>query len=236
MTDTQASPILLVEDDHKLAQLIIEFLQLNGFVVHHIDNGERAAEYIIKTPPQLVILDVMLPGMDGLAVCRKVRPVFSGPIVMLTALNDDIDEVAGLETGADDYLGKPVKPRVLLAHIRALLRRLDRQTSDETDEPSGLITSGPININTRQRTVTVNDLDADLTTSEYNLLLLLAEKKGQVVSRDYLHQQIFRLEFDGLDRTIDIRISRLRKKLGDDSKSPQYIKTVRGEGYLLVDN
>lgn len=225
--------ILLVEDDHKLASLTAEFLKINDFKVHIIDNGNEAIDYIANSPPLALILDIMLPGCDGLTVCRTVREHYKGPIMMLTAMDDDIDEVVGLETGADDYLTKPIKPRVLLAHLRALLRRIDSSDTENTQK-SGVITAGKLIIDPHNRSVTIDGEAVHLTTAEYNLLWLLAESPGTVLSREDLHLKTFRLEYDGLDRSIDLRISRLRKKLGDDPKLPYIIKTIRGEGYLLT--
>lgn len=224
--------ILLVEDDEKLASLVAEFLQNNDFPTKVIANGTDAIKYINEQPPRAIILDVMLPGADGLTVCRTVRPTYNGPIMMLTAMSDDIDEVAGLETGADDYLSKPVKSRVLLAHLRALLRRIEINETVVADD--NLIHAGKIKINPQNRSVKCQDETIHLTTAEYNLLWLLAERAGEVISRDELHQKTFRLEYDGSDRSIDLRISRLRRKLGDDPKLPYIIKTIRGEGYLLT--
>ena len=150
---------------------------------------------------------------------------------MLTALDDDIDEVAGLETGADDYLSKPVRPRVLLARIRALLRRGESSVvSNSVDE----ITTAHLVINQSSRTLTVEDATVDVTDAEFALLWLLAEHKGQVLSRDDINKNLRGLEHDGYDRSIDLRVSRLRKKIGDDSKEPKIIKSVRGQGYLLT--
>lgn len=226
--------LLLVEDDSKLAELTSEFLSLNGFNVKIIDNGNQAIDYIINQQPEAVILDIMLPGADGLTVCREVRERYQGPILMLTAMDDDIDEVVGLETGADDYLTKPVKPRVLLAHLRALLRRIESLEQTTSLEQSHIIHAGQLEINQKSRQVSVAGKDVHLTTAEYNLLWLLAESPGVVISREELHFKTFRLEYDGLDRSIDLRISRLRKKLGDDPRLPYIIKTIRGEGYLLT--
>ena len=231
-----ATKILLVEDDTKLAELIVTFLSRNGFHVLHEINGLKALEIVAEEKPELVILDIMLPGLDGLSICRKLRETFQGPILMLTALNDDIDEVAGLEMGADGYLGKPIKPRVLLAHIRAHLRRVSLMKADvSSEENNQVIIAGHLIIDAGKRTVCVDDQPVDFTAAEFDLLWLLAEQKGTIVPRDFLHKKIFRLEYDGLDRNIDIRISRLRKKLGDDPKHPEMIKTVRGQGYILAD-
>ena len=150
---------------------------------------------------------------------------------MLTALNDDIDEVTGLEVGADDYLAKPVKPRVLLAHIRAQLRRQSQVGYNDADL---LLRVGKLSIDERKREVVFDERPISLTNAEYELLVTLAHSAGKIISRDELHKEIFKLEFDGFDRSIDIRISRLRKKLGDDPKEPQVIKTIRNKGYLFA--
>jgi two-component system response regulator RstA len=226
--------ILIVEDDIKLAQLFSSFLSKNGFEVHHRENGIDGIQAVKELNPQLIILDVMLPGLDGLSVCRELKEFYRGQIIMLTALSDDIDEVAGLEMGADGYLGKPIKPRVLLAHIRAHLRRDTTPEKIEFKESDSIISAGEVILNASKRTVSVKGYEKELTSAEFDLLWLLAEKKGTVISRDSLHQSIFRIEYDGLDRNIDIRISKLRKKLGDDSKYPELIKTVRSQGYLLA--
>lgn len=230
--------LLLVDDDIKLTELVAAFLRENGYLVQVEHRGDNAIDRILKEQPRLVVLDIMLPGADGLAVCRAVRPKYAGPIIMLTALNDDIDEVAGLELGADDYLGKPIKPRLLLAHIRALLRRFDEA---EGEAPTGgkpaanrRLTVGDIVLDQGQRQATRDGVVLDLTTAEFDLLWLLGQHAGEVLSREEIHQRIFRVEYDGVDRTIDLRISRIRKKIGDDPRSPQIIKTVRGSGYLFA--
>lgn len=228
MNDT----ILLVEDDEKLSSMMADFLRSHNFNVMVEGHGNRAIEFIEQNQPRAVILDVMLPGSDGFTICRTVRPKYQGPILMLTSLSDEIDEIAGLENGADDYLSKPVKSHVLLAHLRALLRRV------ESDEPAPahekIINAGNIAINAQNRSVLCDGSEVHLTTAEYNLLWLLAERSGEVVSREELHRKTFKLEYDGTDRSIDLRISRLRRKLGDDPKLPYIIKTIRGEGYLLA--
>ena len=223
--------ILLVDDDESLNRLVQQYLEGQGFRVSVVTDGIAAVQAIDQHAPDLVILDLMLPGQDGLSVCREVRPRYSGAILMLTALDDDIDEVAGLETGADDYLSKPVRPRVLLARIRALLRRGESSVvSNSVDE----ITTAHLVINQSSRTLTVEDATVDVTDAEFALLWLLAEHKGQVLSRDDINKNLRGLEHDGYDRSIDLRVSRLRKKIGDDSKEPKIIKSVRGQGYLLT--
>ena len=229
-----AQKILLVDDDQELSDLVSQFLTANGYQTVQVFSGDKAVEAISNEQPDLVVLDLMLPEIDGLTICKMVRDSYMGSIIMLTALDEDIDEVTGLEVGADDYLCKPIKPRVLLAHIRAQLRR---QTLMLKAQPNTTLTvnKGKVNIDSLNRTVKSNGSEVSLTSAEFDLLWLLANHAGEIISRDELHQQIFKLEYDGLDRSIDLRVSRLRKKLQDDPKEPQIIKTVRNKGYLLAD-
>jgi len=224
--------LLLVEDDLELANLVQEYLAKNGFDVSTIHDGNEAVEVIRKTVPNLVILDVMLPGISGIEVCRQLRPSYSGPILMLTALDEDMDQMLGLELGADDYVIKPVKPRLLLSRLRALLRRVGQ--GGATPKP-GLI-ADHLMIDLKSRTVSLAGELISLTTAEFDLLLLLAKHATAVVSRETIVQSLRGFDYDGLDRSIDRRISRLRKKLNDDSAEPFIIKTVRGKGYLLCQN
>lgn len=230
MSETTQSRILLVEDDRELATMVADYLAPHGFVVSIEGRGDRVVERVRAESYDVVILDVNLPGMDGLTVCRMVRPTFKGPIMILTARGDEVDEVVGLEVGADDYLAKPVRPRVLLARVRAQLRK----TATPGSAPSGnRIAIGALLVDAGRRTVEMNGQEVKLTSAEFDLLWLLAEHVGQVVTRGNLHQRIHGVVYDGLDRSIDLRISRLRKKLGDDPDDPQRIKSVRGMGYLL---
>ncbi len=223
--------IVLVEDDMGLAALIRERLVAEGFSVVHETNGARACGVIQNHQPDLVILDIMLPGMDGFQVCRQVRPAYQGPILILTARDDDLDQILGLELGADDYVTKPVKPRVLLARIRALLRR--SQAAAPVSQ-SQRIALGRLVVDASRREVTQDATPVPLSTVEFDVLWYLVGHVGQVVSRQDLYRAIYNYDYDGLDRTIDVYISRLRQKLGDDPAAPHYIKTVRGVGYLLA--
>ena len=236
--ETESPSLLLVEDDAELAGLVGEYLLGNGFVVGTEVNGLTAVERIVAEQPDLVILDVMLPGIDGMEVCKRARQHYSGPILMLTALDEDIDQMLGLELGADDYVIKPVKPRLLLTRIRTLLRRTSTQPTQTESivvppADSALITVGQLQINHASRSVTLAGQAVDLTTAEYELLLLLAQAAGQPVDRDTIVQALRGFDYDGFDRSIDRRVSRLRKKLHDDPSQPQIIKTVRGKGYQL---
>lgn len=219
--------ILLVEDDLKLAALVKEYLEQNDFDVVVEPRGDRANQAIVDLSPDLVLLDIMLPGTDGLTVCRDARPAYSGPIVMLTARDEDLDEIVGLEVGADDYLRKPVRPRVLLARIRTHLRRTSADPGGERR-----VEIGDLVIDAAARTATKAGRAIELTSAEFDLLWLLAQHAGQPMSRDAIYKELRGIEHDGIDRSIDLRISRLRTKLGD--KRASLIKSVRGVGYQLV--
>lgn len=233
--DKNATPIeiMLVDDDESLNRLVEQYLQNQGFNVNVVTNGEVAIERIRNDRPDLVILDIMLPGTDGLSVCRQVRPEYHGPVLMLTALGDDIDEVAGLETGADDYLAKPVRPRVLLARIRALLRRQQAAVAAPASTAPDTLSHAEITISRSAMSVTKGGKLIAVTDAEFDLLWLLASRAGEILSRDEIYQSLRGLDHDGQDRAIDLRISRLRKKLGDDPRTPNLIKSVRGKGYIF---
>ena len=231
MASSKPISIVLVEDDQGLAELIVERLEQEGFAGEHRVDGREACELILQTRPDLVVLDIMLPGMDGFEVCRRIRPAYAGPVLILTARNEDLDQILGLELGADDFVVKPVKPRVLLARIRALLRRV--QAASERAEASRIAVGGLV-VDVGRREASAAHGAIALTTIEFDLLWYLAQRAGQTVSRQDLYQQIFHYDYDGIDRSIDVYISRLRQKLGDDPASPHYIKTVRGVGYLLA--
>ncbi|KJR23099.1 DNA-binding response regulator [Vibrio navarrensis] len=231
MNETSSTPsrIVLVEDDLELAVLIQDFLSHYEFSVTTVADGITAVDVILSQQPELVILDIMLPGQSGMDVCRAVRDKYHGMILMQTALDDDIDQVMGLELGADDYVVKQVKPRLLLSRIRALLRRQERTATADKHE----LHIGPLCMNLQYRTVSLAQQPIKLTTSEFELLYLLAQRVGTIVTRDDIAQQIRGFEYDGLDRSIDRRISRLRRTLHDDPNEPKLIKTIRGKGYQL---
>jgi len=223
---------MLVEDDRELSELISDYLTKNDFNISCIANGVEAIDGIIKNQPDLVILDIMLPGCSGMDVCKAVRPNYAGPILMLTAIDDDIDQMLGLELGADDYVIKPIHPRLLLSRIKALLRRVNGPNTINHKK----IIVGQIVINTATRAVTVNDKTCELTSAEYELLLLLAQDVGSVVERNTIVNELRGFDYDGLDRSVDRRISRLRKKLQHmqkGSNGKEMIKTIRGKGYQL---
>lgn len=224
--------ILIVEDDERLAALTREYLEGNGMEVTVVGDGDEAITRIRSDEPDLVVLDLMLPGTDGLSVCREVRPEFRNPILMLTARTDDMDQVLGLEMGADDYVPKPVKPRVLLARVRALLRRVETD-QEQADAPTRLEFANLV-IDNAAREVLLDGEPVELTSAEYDLLWLLASNAGQVLSRETIFERLRGIQYDGQDRSIDVRISRIRPKVGDDPDNPRRIKTVRSRGYLFV--
>lgn len=223
--------ILVVEDDERLAALTAEYLTKNAYHVEVEGDGLVAERRILLENPDLVILDIMLPGKDGFEICRAVRPAYQGVILMLTARDEDLDQILGLELGADDFIAKPVQPRLLLARIKALLRRL--KPAETLGDAEQQLEFGQFHISQATRTASLGQQPIDLTTAEFDLLWLLAQKAGTVLSRDDLLQDLRGIGFDGLDRSIDARISRLRKKLHDDPDNPTRIKTVRGKGYLF---
>lgn len=226
---------MLVEDDIKLSRLISDYLESNNFSVEVINNGAKAAVQLAHSvKADLIILDVMLPGLDGFEICKRIRPHFNGPILFLTAKTTDFDQVLGLEIGADDFIAKPVEPRVLLARIHALLRRINPSSPDKTGADSTHLTFGSLSINQSARTVDLSDEPISLTSHEFDMLLVLATNAGDILSRDYLTQVLRGRDYNGLDRSIDVRVSKLRKKLGDNPDAPTRIKTIWGQGYLLV--
>lgn len=226
-----AEEILLVEDDLRLGELVCSYLSRHGYRVDHHVTGEGAAERILSQNPALAILDITLPHTDGLDICRALRPGYPGRILILTARDEEIDEILGLELGADDFLVKPVEPRRLLARVRALLRRPEGEGA-VTGAPS--IEWGRFRIRADTRECTIGGEQVELTTGEFDLLWLLANRAGDTLSRDDILRALRGIEFDGLDRSIDARIYRLRRKLGDDPANPTRIKTVRGRGYLFT--
>lgn len=229
--------ILLVDDDEKLCSQISRFLERYQFDVSSCHNGDDAVAQIAQTNPDLVVLDLMLPGIDGFEVCRRLRESYAGRIVMLTASDDDMDHVAGIEMGADDFLVKPVHPRILLARIKLLLRRdtvsgATSQTVDAEDANKRIF--GELSIHLLKRQVSYQGQSVELTDSEFNLLAMLSQQPDQVHSRDQILKTLRGIEYDGLDRSIDVKIAALRKKLGDEPKSPKRFLTLRGKGYMFV--
>lgn len=224
--------LYIIEDDTKLREMLAEYMTNQGFQVTTFATGETASEQILLNQPDLVLLDLMLPGENGLTICRQIRAQFLGKILMLTASDDDFDHVAALEMGADDFVNKPIKPRVLLARIRMLMRREERTTANA--DTTHLLQFGALLLNQSRRYCEVDGEVINLSDSEFDLLWLLASAADQVVSREFLTKSLRGIEYDGLDRTVDNKIVTLRKKLCDDSSTPKRIITVRGKGYLFV--
>ena len=229
MADPQTH-ILVVEDDTEICRLLRLFLETEGFVISFCHDGIEAVTQVRNSKPDLVILDVMLPGQDGIQVCKQIREFHPGPVLMLTASEDDISELTAFKVGADDYVRKPIKPDVLLMRIQALLRR----SQGPKIEPTGSIHCDALTINPSRREVFLNDELVDLHSSEIDLVLLLAQSQGQAVSRDECFQALRGFDYDGSDRSLDMRISSLRKKVKDQKSPHRYIKTVRGVGYMLA--
>jgi two-component system OmpR family response regulator/two-component system response regulator RstA len=228
----RARRVLLVEDDERLAALVLDYLGRNGLEMHCEPRGDEAVERTWALQPDLLVLDVMLPGKDGFSICRELRARGATiPIVILTARDEDFDRVLGLELGADEFIAKPFQPRVLLAHIRAMLRRAGM--GDRGTGPGEALAFGRLEIDTSSREVRLGGRPVDLTTSEFDVLLLLARHAGKVLSRNDILQALRSLDYDGSDRSVDCRIYRLRRKLGDLSASTERIKTIRSVGYLF---
>lgn len=223
--------IVLVEDDQELAQWIADYLSVKQFEVTVYGDGKQAYDALSRDLPDLIILDGMLPSMDGLEICKLVRLNSRVPIIMLTARDEEIDEILGLEMGADDYITKPVRGRVLESRIKSLLRRT--KVAD-TSMAQQHITLGALEICKSDLSVHLHGVSMKLSSKEFEVLWLLAQNAGRVVSREMLSQQLRGFDYDGFDRTIDLRISRLRKKLLDDATEPYKIKTIWGKGYLLA--
>ncbi len=235
MSQIEQRKILLIEDDELTALILSKYLEKEGLAVEHETRGDNAVNRIIATQPAAVVLDGNLPGKDGFDVCREVRAFYKGPIIMLTGRIGEVDHVLGLELGADDYLPKPVQPRVVLAHIMSHLRRVSTVAASPasgSDKP-GEYRFGQLRLDQRTRSVFLGDQELSFTTAEFDLLWLLASHAGNVLSRDDIMARLRGIGHDGLDRSIDMRVSRLRRRLGDDTENPRRIKTVRAKGYLF---
>ena len=237
---TKSAPhIVIVEDDVSLAQWFKEYLELKHYQVTVIERGDLAVPFIKQKNPDLVLLDGMLPGLDGIDVCKALRPDYTNAIIMVTARDEEVDEVIGLEVGADDYLTKPIRARVLATKIR---KYLDRQSKDamlnhqvaNTEQDATKLQLGKLIVDQQAHSVSLDGQDIAISTVEFELFWLLLKSAGTTVSRDDLMKQLRGFEYDGFDRTIDLRISKLRKKLNDNANKPYKIKTIWGKGYLLV--
>ena len=220
--------VLIIDDDEHLNALLTEYLGRFGFSVSACATPEAGLRALRDDVHDVLILDVMLPGMDGLAVLRKVRETSRIPVVMLTARGDVMDRIIGLESGADDYLPKPFEPRELVARLQAVLRRGMAGAADEQ------LRAGPLVIDGATQTATLAGQSLALTTAEFELLRLLVRHQGRVLSRERIMDETRGVDWDAYDRSIDVLVSRLRQKLGDDVKRPSFIRTVRGAGYRFI--
>jgi two-component system OmpR family response regulator len=227
--------ILIVDDDEDIRKLLEEYLRKNGFDAQAVADGPAMREVLAAKPASLVVLDLMLPGEDGLSLCRQLRARSQVPVLMLTAKGDPVDRIIGLEMGADDYLAKPFNPRELLARIRSILRRARALPADtEINVPQSFSFSG-WRLDTRERNLRApDDVVVPLSGAEYRLLLIFLQNPNAVLSRDQLSNFTFGHDADPLDRTIDMQVSRLRERLRDEAREPAIIKTVRGKGYVLA--
>ncbi len=223
-----APSILLVEDDRRLAEMVSEYLGEAGFSVSVAGDGRTGLARLAAEPCDALVLDLMLPDMDGLEVCRQLRAFSDVPVLMLTARGDAMDRVVGLEIGADDYLPKPFEPRELLARLRAILRRWDRTRS------SNVLRFGRLEIDRDARGVRVDGTERALTGHQFALLVALAERAGRVLSRDTLMDLVKGEELEAFDRSIDVHVSRIRAAIEDDPKRPRRLLTVRGAGYVFA--
>ncbi len=226
------SKILIVEDEEALSDPLAFLLGREGFQAVIVDNGLDALPTFDREGADLVLLDVMLPGMSGMEVCRKLREVSSVPIIMLTAKDSELDKVLGLELGADDYVTKPYSARELIARIRAVLRRRSAETDSSTES---VLLGGPVRMDIDRHVVTVNGEEVPMPLKEFELLEILLRNVGRVMTRGQLIERVWGADYVGDTKTLDVHIKRLRSKIEPDSSAPQYVVTVRGLGYKFED-
>ncbi|MGQ9724310.1 MAG: osmolarity response regulator transcription factor OmpR [Tepidimonas sp.] len=236
MNTRRPDRLVIVDDDNRIRELLHRYLSQEGFEVLLAENGQRLDRLLLRDPVDLIVLDLMLPGEDGLSICRRLRS--SGdhtPIIMLTAKGEDVDRIVGLELGADDYLPKPFNPRELLARIHAVLRRRPRpEPPGAAAADKAVVRFGPFTFDLGQRTLTCDGTEVPLTTGEFAMLKALVRHPRQPMSRDKLAQLARGREFEPFDRSLDVQVSRLRKLIEPDPANPRYIQTVWGVGYMFV--
>jgi DNA-binding response OmpR family regulator len=228
-----ATPVLMIDDDRKLCRLTRDYLGPMGYAVTAVHTGPDGVAQAAAQPWHAILLDVMLPGLDGFEVLKQIRRVSEVPVLMLTSRGDEADRIVGLEIGADDYLPKTFSPRELLARLRAVTRRATRVTRPEAAGAEEIVV-GPLRLNLGTRSAVLDDAPLALTPVEFDLLASLARAAGRVKSRDQLLEEIRERSYEVFDRSIDVHISSLRKKLGDDPKEPRFIRTLRSAGYLFI--
>lgn len=220
--------ILIIDDDKKLNNLLSDYLSKFGFKVTTVTHPDEGLKILKREQPDIIILDIMLPKMDGFEVCKEIRKEYSVPIIMLTARGEVTDRIVGLELGADDYLPKPFEPRELVARIQSVLRR------GSEDLKSGIIKFGRLVVDIEKHSVLLDGENVDLTTMEFEILSLFIRNPGKVFTRDHLMDRIRGIEWEAFDRSIDVLISRLRQKLNEHPKKPSFIKTIWGTGYKFI--
>lgn len=220
--------LLVIDDDQKLNSLLKEYLSRFDFEVQAVTHPDKALQVLKRSQPDIIILDVMLPDTDGFELCRIIRKSWNIPIIMLTARGDVTDRVVGLELGADDYLPKPFEPRELVARIQAVLRR------GVADKPTGILKCRELTIDFDRRVVSLQGKNLDLTTAEFELLAFFVRNPGKVLTRDRIMEEIRGLDWEAFDRSVDVLVSRLRQKIGDDPRQALYIKTIWGTGYRFI--
>ncbi len=238
MSDTT---ILVVDDEPPIIDLVRGYLEREGYTVHAVGDGHAAVAAVRDLAPDVVILDVMLPGLDGVEVCRRIRAFSDAYVLMLTARSEEIDRVVGLSVGADDYLTKPFSPRELVARVKALLRRprtipVDDGTADVAEVAGHAPGPRGLSIDEPRRSVTVDGERVALTTTEFEILAVLARDPGVVISRQSLLDAVWGVDFVGDDHLVDVHVANLRRKLGDAPEEPRFVETVRGAGYRLVED
>jgi len=224
---TEARRLLVIDDDERLRSLLAEYLGGRGYAVDTVATGEAGLAALEREHFDLVVLDLMLPGIDGLEICRRIRGSSSIPIVMLTARGEDMDRIVGLELGADDYLPKPFNPRELLARVQAVLRR-----ARGAPEPE-LLQVGSLSLDPARRTAFMGEQELELTSTEFDILRTLVAAAGRVVPRERLMEAARGADFASFDRSVDVHVSHIRRKLGDDPRRPKLVKTVQGVGYFV---
>ena len=230
--DAGTPKLMIIDDDVNLNELLENYLVDFGFQVHSATKPQNGLRRLESDEYDLVVLDVMMPEMDGFAVLKEIRQNSNIPVIMLTARGEVMDRVLGLELGADDYLPKPFEPRELVARIRSILKR---SGSHEGKAGEQITTNSGLQLTPARKEAMLNNKLLDLTTMEYDMLELLVKKKGRILSRDFIMESLKGYEWEVYDRSIDVAISRLRAKLGDNPASPRFVKTVRGAGYMFID-
>lgn len=231
--------VMLIEDDVRLANATKEYLETHHFEVIVDYRGDLAVKNILRERPDFVIIDYTLPYKDGKSICKELRPLFRGPIVIVTDDADEIDEIVMLEIGVDDYLVKPIKPRRLLARIANLLNRYERIARESTADPTACAETipnvhGSLQLDMQKRVAIVDGRAVNLTNCQFDLLSYFFANQGIILTREEIYRQMLGIDWDGCDRSIDLRVSRLRSRIDDNGKSPRFIKSVRGAGYMLI--